>query len=61
MGAIRWYELCSKKGSTISIAANNEAKAKEEAADRWGCGVDEVVCTGHKPFNTFLAQARGYY
>lgn len=60
MAAKRWYDIKSLHG-TISIAANNEAKAKEEAADRWGCGVDEVVCTGHKPFNTFLAQARGYY
>lgn len=60
MAAKRWFELSSQHG-TIAIAANNERAAKEEAADRWRCGEDEIICTGHKPFNTYLAKARGCY
>ena len=49
MAELRWFDLRSKHG-TITIKANNEAQAKEEAADRWKCSEDEIVCTGHKPY-----------
>lgn len=46
---LKWYDLASKHG-TISIKAENQEQAKEEAAERWGCSEDEIVCTGHTPY-----------
>lgn len=45
----RFYDLRSKHG-TITIKADSEAEAKEEAAERWSCAEDEIVCTGHMPY-----------
>ena len=47
--ALKWYDLKSRHG-TITIKANSEAEAKEEAADRWNCSEDEILCTGHSPY-----------
>lgn len=50
MGYLRWYDFRSKHG-TITIKAENEETAKEEAAERWKCSEDEIVCTGHSPYH----------
>lgn len=47
--ALRWYDLRSKYGS-ITIKERSETAAKAEAADRWGCGSEEIVCVAHTPF-----------
>ena len=47
--ALRWYDLRSKYGS-ITIKERSETAAKAEAADRWGCGSDEIVCVAHEAF-----------
>lgn len=57
MAQLRWYDFRGPEG-TITVKGTSEAEAREEAAERWKCGEDEVVCTGHKPFNTYLAGAR---
>lgn len=49
MAALRWYDLRSPYG-TLMIKANNEEAAKEEAAERWNCSEEEIVCTGHQPY-----------
>jgi hypothetical protein len=49
--ALRWYDLRSPHG-TITVKASSEAAAREEAAERWSCGTDEVICTGHTPFGS---------
>ncbi len=49
MGALKWYDLKSPHG-TITIKADNEEAAKEEAAERWKCDEDEIICTGHQPY-----------
>ena len=54
--ALKWYELRSADGRTIEIKGRFEAEAKREAAERWDCACEDVVCTGHKPFNTRLTQ-----
>lgn len=46
---LRYYDLRSKHG-TITIKARSEAEAKAEAAERWNCSADEIVCTGYKPY-----------
>ena len=46
---LRWYELKSKHG-TITIKASSEEEAIEEAAERWNCSEDEILCTGHSPY-----------
>lgn len=50
MPALRWYDFRSRCG-TISIKAESEEEAKEEAAERWNVSEDEIVCTGHQPYN----------
>jgi hypothetical protein len=47
---LNWYDLASRQG-TISIKASSETQAKEEAAERWGCSEDEIVCTGSTPYH----------
>ena len=47
--SLRWYDLKSKHG-TITIKASSEEAAKEEAAERWNCSEDEILCTGHSPY-----------
>lgn len=49
MAQLRWYDLWSPYG-TMMVKANNEEAAKEEAAERWDCSEDEIVCTGHSPY-----------
>ena len=38
---MRWYHLTGPDG-TITIKSAYESKARDEAAERWGCDVDEV-------------------
>ena len=47
--ALKWYDLRSPYG-TIMIKATNEEQAKEEAAERWNCSEEEIVCVGHTPY-----------
>jgi hypothetical protein len=49
MAELRWYDFRGPCG-TITIKATSEATAREEAAERWNCGENEIVCTGHTPF-----------
>lgn len=51
MPALRWYDFRSSCG-TISIKAESEEEAKEEAAERWNVSEDEIVCTGHQPYHS---------
>lgn len=46
---MRWYEFISPAGP-IDVKAGNEAEARMEAAERKGCGTEELICIGHKPF-----------
>lgn len=49
--ALRWFDLRSAYGS-ITVKARSENDAKKEAAERWGCGTDEIICIGHAPFGS---------
>lgn len=49
MAQLRWYDLKSRHGC-ILIKASSEEAAKEEAAERWNCSAEEIVCTGHQPY-----------
>lgn len=46
---LRWYDMKSKHG-TITIKAKSEEQAKEEAAERWNCAEEEIVCTSNTPY-----------
>ena len=48
--AIRWYEFYSAGHGTITTKGRNEAEAREEAAERKGCGEDELVCVTITPY-----------
>ena len=50
MPALKWYDFRSRCG-TISIKAESEQKALEEAAERWNIPEDEIVCTSCQPYN----------
>lgn len=47
---LNWYDLKAAGYGTITIKAMTEEEAKEEAAERWKCSEDEIICTGHKPY-----------
>ena len=49
--ALRWFDLRSAYGS-ITVKARSENDAKKEAAERWECGTDEIICIGHAPFGS---------
>ena len=49
MAALKWYDFKSSRG-TITIKAENEEAAREEASERWNISEDEIVCTGHQPY-----------
>lgn len=49
MASLKWYDLKSSRG-TITIKAETEEAAKEEASERWNISEDEIVCTGHQPY-----------
>lgn len=51
MAALKWYDFKSSRG-TITIKAENEEAAREEASERWNISEDEIVCTGHQPYNS---------
>ena len=42
---LKWYELRSRYGSII-IKARYEWEAVREAARRWNCRDEEIVCVG---------------
>lgn len=48
---MEWFYMAGP-GGTIAIKAEYAAKAKREAAERWGCGADEIRVTGEEPYNT---------
>lgn len=47
---LRWYDFRGPQGQTISIKGKSEAEAREEAAERWACDEEKIVCTGHTPY-----------
>ena len=55
---MKWFYMAGP-GGTIAIKAEYAAKAKREAAERWGCGSDEITVTGEEPYNngTFVCSA----
>ena len=57
--ALRWYDLRGPGGS-ITIKERSEQAAKAEAADRWGCGSDEIVCVGHEAFGRCAVSSPEY-
>ena len=48
--ALRWYEFITKNHGSITTKGRSEAEAREEAADRKGCGEDELVCVAIMPY-----------
>ncbi|MBR3240698.1 MAG: hypothetical protein IKO68_10970 [Oscillospiraceae bacterium] len=57
--ALRWYDLRGP-GGTITIKERSETAAKAEAAERWACGSDEIICVGHDAFGRQLVSAPEY-
>ena len=49
---LRWYDFKNKNGATITIKGRFEAEAKQEAAERWNCDAEDLICTGHTPYNS---------
>lgn len=47
---MKWYYMRGP-GGTICCKGNFEGQAKQEAAERWGCGTDEIEITGEEPYN----------
>ena len=47
---VKWFYRAGP-GGTIACKGNYPAEAKAEAADRWGCGSDEITVAGEEPFN----------
>lgn len=48
--ALKWYDFRSKEHGSITVKGESEDEAREEAAERWNCSEDEIVCTGHVPY-----------
>lgn len=46
---MRWYFM-SGPGGTIACKGDYRAQAVQEAAERWGCGLDEIEVTGEEPY-----------
>ena len=57
--ALRWYNIRGK-GGNITIKARSEMEARQEAAERWGCGTDETICVGHEGFGRSFVPAAEY-
>lgn len=57
--ALRWYDIRGKAGS-ITIKARSEMEARQEAAERWGCGTEETVCVSHQAFSKRFVPAPEY-
>ena len=47
---MKWYFMRGP-GGTICCKGDYEGQAKAEAAERWGCGTDEITVTGTEPYN----------
>lgn len=48
---MKWFFM-SGPGGTIAIKARFPNEAKDEAAERWGCGADEITVTETEDYNT---------
>ena len=46
---MKWFYMVGP-GGTIAIKAEYASKAKREAAERWGCGADEIRVTGEETY-----------
>lgn len=55
---MKWFFMKGPAG-TIACKGEYPAEAKAEAAERWGCGSDEITVTGEEPYNnrTFVYAA----
>lgn len=51
MAQLKWYSFRAKGYGSIMIKGVDEETAREEAAERWNCSEDEIVCIGHEPYN----------
>lgn len=49
---LRWYDFQNKNGATITVKGRFETEARTEAAERWNCEVEDLICTGHTPYNS---------
>ena len=52
---MKWYDILTDGHGTIMIKANSEAEAKQEAADRLGCSVDDIIIVGCEDYNGYGA------
>ena len=50
MAALQWYELRSSHG-TITIKARYQWEAIQEAAERWNCSEEEIICVAWGPYH----------
>lgn len=48
---MKWYHM-KGPGGTIACKGDYEGQARAEAAERWGCGSDEITVTGTEEYNT---------
>ena len=52
---MKWYYM-KGPGGTICCKGEFEGQAKAEAAERWGCGTEEITVTGEEDYNTITKE-----
>ena len=52
---MKWYSM-KGPGGTITCKGYFPNEAKAEAAERWGCGTEEISVTGEEDYNTITEE-----
>lgn len=47
---MKWYYM-KGPGGTIACKGSFAQEAVQEAAERWGCGTEEITVTGEEPYH----------
>lgn len=52
---MKWYHM-KGPGGTITCKGSYAQEAVQEAAERWGCGTEEITVTGEEEYNTITEE-----